>query len=61
MENKILKKAKDTGCFPNVGEKQEHPYQAIETRCGALYGIFAENRTEAADTEEKQRIYYITK
>lgn len=58
---KILKKAKDTGCFPNVGEKQEHPYQAIENRCGALYGIFAENRTEAADTEEKQRIYYITK
>ena len=55
----ILKKARETGCFPNAGERQEHPYQAIESRCGTLYGLFAEEAIEPASSEEKQRIGYI--
>ena len=53
----ILRKARQTGNFPNIGEKQDHPYQAIETRCGRLYGLFAET-PEAPDAEQQLRIYY---
>lgn len=53
----ILKKARQTGNFPNIGEKQNHPYQAIETRCGRLYGLFTET-PEAPDAEQQLRIYY---
>lgn len=52
----VLNKAKNTGHFPNIGEKTGHPYEAIETRCDALYGLFA------LDTPcppiAKDRIYY---
>ena len=37
----ILKNARNTGLFPNIGEKINHPYEAIEARCDALYGLFA--------------------
>ena len=53
----ILKKARQADCFPNIGEPQEHPYQALEGRCGSLYGLFAQS-PEAPDTESKQRIFY---
>ena len=53
----ILKTAKKTGDFPNVGQAIDHPYQQLETRCGALYGLFAEN-PEAPDAESEYRIYY---
>ncbi len=39
---KILKKARQSGHFPNIGEKLDHPYQTIEDRCDALYGLFAQ-------------------
>lgn len=39
----ILKQARSHGLFPNAGEKLEHPYQAIENRCEALYGLFTVN------------------
>lgn len=54
----ILKKARRSGTFPNVGEPQEHPYQNMESRCGDLYGLFAENAPEAPGRESKYRIYY---
>ena len=54
----ILKKARETGCFPNIGEKQADPYQAIETRCGRLYGLFADQFPEAPDREKELRIHY---
>ena len=53
----ILKKARQTGNFPNIGEKQDLPYQAIETRCGRLYGLFTET-PETPDAEQQLRIYY---
>jgi len=54
----ILKAARSVGSFPNIGEKQEDPYQSIETRCGRLYGLFAQENTEQPDTESQLRIYY---
>lgn len=54
----ILKKARESGVFVNIGEKQDHPYQALEDRCGSLYGLFTKDIPEAADRENKYRIYY---
>ena len=55
----ILKKARTTGRFPNIGEKIDHPYQAIETRCGRLYGLFAHNTPDRPDRNESARIAYL--
>ncbi len=38
----ILRKARESLWLPNIGEKIDHPYQVIEDRCDALYGLFAE-------------------
>ena len=54
----ILKLARQSGSFPNVGEKMEHPYQAIEDRCGALYGLFSTAEPDSPDRESNQRVYY---
>ena len=51
----ILKKARTVGDFPNIGEKQEHPFQAIEDRCDALYGLFAADAPEPP--EPRYRIH----
>jgi len=53
----ILKKARQTGQFVNIGEKQDDPYQLLEDRCGQLYGLFSE-KPEPPDMESKCRIYY---
>ncbi|MBR4077022.1 MAG: nucleotidyltransferase family protein, partial [Oscillospiraceae bacterium] len=53
----ILKEARKAGNFPNIGEVLEDPYQAIETRCGRLYGLFAET-PGAPNAEHGLRIYY---
>ena len=54
----ILKKARLTGSFPNIGEKIDAPYQKIETRCGRLYGLFAADAPESPAMEENARIIY---
>ncbi len=38
----ILRKAREHLWLPNIGEKTDHPYQLIEDRCDALYGLFAD-------------------
>ncbi len=38
----VLRQARQSQWLPNIGEKLEHPFQAIEDRCDALYGLFAE-------------------
>ena len=53
----ILKTAREKGCFVNIGEKQIDPYQTIEDRCSALYGLFAEN-TDRPDLENGYRVFY---
>jgi predicted nucleotidyltransferase len=53
----ILKAARNTGNFPNIGEKLDHPYQAIENRADALYGLFAVDTPEMPNP--KRRIAYL--
>ena len=55
----ILKKARQTGHFPNIGEKVDSPYQSIETRCGRLYGLFAADSPDAPNQNETSRIAYL--
>lgn len=54
----ILKAARETGCFPNIGQTQDHPYEAWEKRWGDLYGLFAQGRPDAPNAESKYRVYY---
>lgn len=52
----VLKAARMAGLYPNIGEKLEHPYQAIEDRCDSLYGLFC---TGAPDMPAPEyRVYY---
>ena len=52
----ILNKAKKDGLFPNIGEKTGHPYEIIENRCDALYGLFAQQAPTAP--QPRARIFY---
>lgn len=54
----ILKQARLTGRFPNIGEKQPDAYQTIESRCGNLYGLFAREAPEPPGWEGIYRICY---
>ena len=53
----ILKLARQTGIFPNIGESVDHPYQQLEDRCGDLYGLFTQNGPEPPGAERKERIF----
>ena len=50
----VLRNARLTGHFPNIGEKLEHPYQALEDRCDRLYGLFAQH----SEAMPQYRIFY---
>lgn len=54
----VLKEAKRQGAFLNAGEMAEHPYCALERRCGELYGLFSTEAPEAPGAEENRRVYY---
>ena len=54
----ILNQARKTGLFPNTGETVDHPYQAIENRAGALYGLFRTDSTGLPDEEARRRVFY---
>ncbi len=53
----ILKAARNSGDFRNIGEVVDHPYQQLENRCGDLYGLFA-SAPEPPGRESKYRVYY---
>jgi predicted nucleotidyltransferase len=53
----ILKAGRESGFFVNIGEDTRLPYQEIERRTTALYGLFAE-QSETPDAEAKYRIFY---
>ena len=55
---RILKEAKKTGVYLNAGEAFDHPYWALERRCGDLYGLFCVDGPETPGAEENRRIYY---
>lgn len=54
---RVLKAARQTGLFPNAGEKLDHPFQAVETQCEDLYGLFALNGPEPPGAEGRNRIF----
>ena len=54
----VLKTARLSGRFPNVGEQQEDAYQTLESRCGDLYGLFAVSGPEAPGSDHHYRIFY---
>lgn len=53
----VLKSVKDSGFFINIGERTDYPYQQLEQRCGALYGLFS-SIPEEPDCEVSYRIHY---
>lgn len=55
---KILKLARQTGNFPNIGEPMDHPYENLEHRCDDLYALFT-REPEAPGFGRKRRIYTI--
>ena len=52
----ILKNARQTGDFRNIGEEIDHPYQQLENRCADLYGLFS--ATPESRKEKDYRVYY---
>ena len=54
----ILKKARLTGDFPNIGQRIEHPYQLLEDRCGDLYGLFCSDAPEPPGAERNCRVFH---
>lgn len=56
----VLKKARETWDFPNIGEKIDDPYQELERRVDSLYALFA-NLPEPPDAADRKRLYYHAK
>lgn len=54
----LLRRVKKEGFYRNAGEVIDHPYQALERRCGDLYGLFAVAGPEAPGAEENRRVVY---
>ena len=54
----VLKQLKQHTLCINPGESLDHPYYALEKRCGDLYGLFCTDCPEAPALEENRRIYY---
>ena len=54
----ILLKARQSGHFPNIGEKVDDPYQEFETRSDDLYTLFSDQKAEAPGITKKRRIDY---
>lgn len=53
----ILKNARQSGSYPNIGEKLGHPYEEIENRVDDLYGLFADT-PEAPGIAAQRRVVY---
>ena len=56
----ILKAAREHIDIPNAGESREGDYATLETRCGRLYGLFADDTPEPPTAEETRRVRYIS-
>ncbi len=49
----VLKNARNHGNFPNIGEKIDHPYQTLEDRAEALYGLFVLDAPTSPDPRHR--------
>ena len=54
----IVKQARTTGLYPNIGQRTNDPFEVIEQRCDDLYGLFAQDQPEAAGICDKRRVYH---
>jgi predicted nucleotidyltransferase len=54
----ILKKARNTGWYPNIGEQTTEPFEALERQADDLYGLFALGEPEAGYAHRRQRVLY---
>ena len=54
----VLKVAKQHMTCINPGERFDHPYLALEQRCGDLYGLFCLEGPEAPGAEQRRRVWY---
>lgn len=52
----VLKEARASGDFPNLGENIRHPYQAQEIRWESLAGLFCEDAPQPPDLQQKRRV-----
>lgn len=52
-----LKKARETGLFPHIGEKTGHEYEKWEQLWDDLYGLFRQNAPSPAGQTAQRRIY----
>ena len=52
-----LKKARETGLFPHIGEKTGLEYEKLEQRWDDLYGLFCQDTPSASGQTTDRRIY----
>ncbi len=52
-----LKKARETGLFPHIGEKTGDTYEKLEQRWDDLYGLFCRETPSASGQTADRRIY----
>lgn len=55
----LLHAVRGTGAYCNAGLDTLHPYQALERRCGDLYGLFACGEPDAPNAEAARRVAYL--
>lgn len=53
----LLNKARETGCFYNIGQRIDHPWQALECRCDDLYELFSDT-PQAPEKNHHRRVYF---
>lgn len=53
----VLKAARTTGEFLNIGQQTDNWYQTLENHCGSLYGLFADSIADDADIEQNSRVF----
>ena len=56
---RILSEHRKSGTYLHTGEPTDHPHWAIEQRCEALYGLFAQTTPEAPNQAKTSRVRYI--
>ena len=52
-----LKKARETGLFPHIGEKTGDPYEKLEQRWDDLYGLFCHSAPAPSGQSALRRVY----
>ena len=53
----VLKKARETGLFPHIGEKTGYEYEKLEQRWDDLYGLFRQDAPSPSGQTTQRRMY----